>query len=284
MATSFHIPGLPPDVLTHVFGFSITNTMVNVWLSLAIFLIIGIIITRSVKLRPGRAQLMLEMVIEALMGYFDQVTGDREKTKRFFPLVASLFFFILLSNWLGLLPGTGSITVHGHPLLRPANTDLNLTVAMALSSVIISHVFGFFSVGVFTHLGKFIQIKGIIKSIPKGPIAIFTALVEFGVGLLEIIGEIAKIFSLSLRLFGNIFAGEVLITVISSLVGVLVPAPFMMLEILVGLIQASVFAMLTLVYLSVASSEPHGSDHDEHAEGDMHPDHIGEDHPEPVKP
>ncbi len=263
MAAQFHIPNLPPDVLATIGGFAITNTMVNVWVALVIFLGLGIWVKRSVKLRPGKFQLVLETVIETLRGYFDQVTGDREKTNRFFPLVASLFFFILLSNWLGLLPGTGSITVHGHPLLRPANTDLNLTVAMALTSVIVSHIMAFISVGVFTHLGKFIQIVGIFKSIPKGPIAFFTAIVEFGVGLLEIIGEIAKIFSLSLRLFGNIFAGEVLITVISALVGVLVPAPFMLLEILVGVIQASVFAMLTLVYLTVASSAPHGGDHDE---------------------
>jgi F-type H+-transporting ATPase subunit a len=280
MATTFHIPGLPPDVLTTIGGIQITNTMVNVWIAIIVLLAAGIWVKTAVKIRPGRIQLVLEMIIDTLRGYFDQVTGDREKTNRFFPLVASLFFFILLSNWLGLLPGTGSITFHGHPLLRPANTDLNLTVAMALTSVIISHVFAFVSVGVFTHLGKFIQIKGIIKSIPKGPIAIFTALIEFFVGILEIIGEIAKIFSLSLRLFGNIFAGEVLITVISSLVGVLVPAPFMLLEILVGLIQASVFAMLTLVYLTVASSAPHGADHDEHeGEGEHEAAHHAEKQP-----
>ena len=129
---------------------------------------------------------------------------------------------------------------------------------MALVSVISSHVFGFITVGVFTHLGKFVQIGGIIKSFRKGPIAIFTAIIEFFVGILEIISEIAKILSLSLRLFGNIFAGEVLITVIGSLVAVFIPAPFMLLEILVGLIQASVFAMLTLVYLTVATAVPHG--------------------------
>ena len=113
----------------------------------------------------------------------------------------------------------------------------------------------------FAHIGKFIQIKGIIKSLTKGPIAIFTAIVEFGVGILEIISEIAKVVSLSLRLFGNIFAGEVLITVIATLVAFAVPTPFMMLELLVGLIQASVFAMLTLVYLTVAVQEPHGTEH-----------------------
>jgi F-type H+-transporting ATPase subunit a len=148
-------------------------------------------------------------------------------------------------------------------LLRPANTDLNLTLAMSLVAVLSSHIFAFFSIGFFTQIGKFIQIKNIIKSIPKGPIAIFTALIEFMVGIIEIASEVAKVLSLSLRLFGNIFAGEVLITVISALIAAVVPTPFMLLELLVGLIQASVFAMLTIVYLTVAGSAPHGEEHHE---------------------
>ena len=145
-------------------------------------------------------------------------------------------------------------------LLRPANTDLNLTVAMALTSVIASHLFGLFTVGIFTHLNKFIQIGTFIKSLRKGPIAIFTAVIEVGVGFIEIISEMAKVVSLSLRLFGNIFAGEVLITVMSSLVAILVPTPFMLLELLVGLIQAAVFTMLTLVYLTVMTTAPHAEE------------------------
>jgi F-type H+-transporting ATPase subunit a len=172
-------------------------------------------------------------------------------------VVGTVFFFILVSNWMGLLPGTGSIVFGHDPVLRPANTDLNLTLAMALFSVISSHVLAISSIGFFTHVGKFIQIGGIVKSLKHGPIAIFTALVQFMIGILEIIAEFAKVMSLTLRLFGNIFAGEVLISVISGLVAAVVPTPFMFLEILVGLIQASVFAMLTVVYLTVAGDAPH---------------------------
>lgn len=253
-----HIPSLAPEPIAHIGSFLITNTMVNTWIALAIFLILGIIISRKVKLRPGKLQNGIEYFLDSLFGYFDQVTGDRKKTLRFLPIVGSIFFFILLSNWLGLLPGTGTITIGHAPLLRPANTDLNLTLSMALAAVFSSHVFGFISVGVFTHLNKFIQIGTLVKSIRKGPIAIFTALIEMMVGVIEIASEISKVFSLSLRLFGNIFAGEVLISVIGSIMMLLVPAPFMFLEILVGLIQAAVFSMLTLVYLTVASAQPHG--------------------------
>ncbi|HOX60646.1 MAG TPA: F0F1 ATP synthase subunit A [Candidatus Magasanikbacteria bacterium] len=255
-----HIPTLAPEVVFHVSKYAVTNTMINVWIAIVILLIFGLIIRRSVRLKPTRLQNVCEYFLELILGYFDQVTGERKKTLRFLPIVGSIFFFILLSNWLGLLPGTGSLT-YGHTmLLRPANTDLNLTLAMALVSVFASHVFAFFSIGVFTHLNKFVQIGSLVKSVRKGPVAILTAVVEFAVGLIEIVSEAAKVVSLALRLFGNIFAGEVLISVISALVAALVPTPFMLLELLVGLIQASVFAMLTLVYLTTASSVPHGSE------------------------
>ncbi len=256
-----HIPTIAPDTLGHVGQFAITNTMVNAWIAIVIFLLIGLFLRRHITMRPGKFQNAIEYFLEILIGYFDQVTGDRKKTMRFLPIVGSVFFFILISNWLGLIPGTGSITWGGKMLLRPANTDLNLTVAMALTSVLVSHLFGLITVGVFTHINKFIQIGTFVKSISKGPMAIFTAFIELFVGILEIISEMAKVLSLSLRLFGNIFAGEVLMTVMISLVGILVPTPFMMLELLVGLIQAAVFTMLTLVYLTVMTSAPHGEEH-----------------------
>ena len=255
-----HIPTLAPDVLFRVGTWPVTNTMINAWLAIAIFFILGLYLRRRWSVKPGKVQNFIEYFVEILFGYFDQVTGDRKRTLRFLPLVGSVFFFILLSNWLGLLPGTGSITFGHTFLLRSANTDLNLTVAMALTAVIASHLFGLFTVGIFTHLNKFIQLGTLVKSFRHGPMAVFTAVIELGVGFLEIISEMAKVVSLSLRLFGNIFAGEVLMTVMSSLISILVPTPFMMLELLVGLIQAGVFAMLTLVYMTVLTEKPHGEE------------------------
>jgi F-type H+-transporting ATPase subunit a len=260
-----HIPGLAPDVLFTIGPVPVTNTVMNVWLALLIFLGIGLMIKRKIALRPTKFQNGFEYILELLFPYFDQVTEDRKKTIRFLPIVGTIFFFILVSNWLSLLPGTGSISLGETSVFRPANTDLNLTLAMALVSVFASHVFAFVSIGVFTQFGKFIQIVNVIKSIPKGPVAIFQAIVEFAVGIIEIVSEIAKVLSLSLRLFGNIFAGEILISVMMGLVSAVVPGPFMLLELLVGLIQASVFAMLTLVYLSVNSQLPHRELEEAHA-------------------
>lgn len=253
-----HIPTMAPETLFHIGKLPITNTVINTWLAIVVFFALGLFLRKRIHLKPSKMQNFMEFFLEKLMAYFDQVTGDRKKTLRFLPIVGSVFFFILLSNWLGLMPGTGSIKMGETMLFRPANTDLNLTLAMAAVAVVSSHVFGLITVGVFTHLNKFIQIGTFIKSLNKGPVAIFTAVIELAVGLIEIVSEFAKVLSLSLRLFGNIFAGEVLISVISSLVAIAVPAPFMMLELLVGLIQAAVFTMLTLVYLTVATAQPHG--------------------------
>jgi F-type H+-transporting ATPase subunit a len=198
-----------------------------------------------------------------MLSYIDQVTHNRKKSLQFLPIVGGIFLFILFSNWLGLLPGTGSVgrylAVHGEkelvPLLRSANSDLNLTLAMAVFAVIGSHIIGVMTIGFFRYANKFIKLGDIVKSFSKGSISIMVALIEFGVGLIEIISEVAKIISLSLRLFGNIFAGEVLLTVLAGLIAYFVPLPFMLLELIVGLIQALVFSMLTLVYLTMATAE-----------------------------
>lgn len=272
---------LPPaaaEPLFHVGSLPITNAMVNGWIAVVFFVGVAFIASRRKGLVPKGIHNFFEAVVEFLLTEIEKVTGDFKKAKQFLPIVGTIFLFILFSNWLGLLPGTGSIGVwgihEGHtaliPLLRPAASDLNLTLAIALFAVIGSHIFGLMSIGPMSHISKFFNVRGIFRAFKKGPVAVVVAIIEFGVGLIEIVSEIAKVVSLSLRLFGNIFAGEVLLTVMLGLVAYFVPVPFMFLEILVGLIQATVFAMLTLAYLTVATDD-HGHD-EEHEEA----------HPEPV--
>jgi F-type H+-transporting ATPase subunit a len=260
---------LQAEAIAHIGSFPITNAYVNSSILMLAVVAFAFIFRKKIAEVPGRLQSSVEAIIEALFGFFDQVTNDRAKSKKFFPLVAGLFFFILGSNWLGLLPGTGSIGinefVHGKlelvPILRSANSDLNLTLAMALVSVIASHVLGIATIGFFTHVNRFIQLGTFWKALKTlNPMKILIAAIELVVGIIEIFSEIAKVLSLSLRLFGNIFAGEVLMTVISSLIAYIAPLPFMALELLVGIVQASVFAMLTLVYLTIQTSAPHGDD------------------------
>lgn len=256
-------------------SFSITNAQINATILSVLMIVFAFFFRKRIKEVPGRLQTAIEALVETLFEYFDQVTGSRERSKRFFPLIATLFLFILFSNWMGLLPGTGSIGMwqmhQGEliliPLLRPANSDLNLTLAMALTSVISSHVFGMVTVGFFVHWNRFFQFGTIWKAVKTlKPMNIIVSLVEFVVGLIEFISEIAKVLSLSLRLFGNIFAGEVLITVLASIFAFVMPLPFMGLELIVGIVQASVFAMLSLVYLSILTDKPHGDEEHEEPE------------------
>jgi len=259
----FAIPPLVAESVFHIGSFPITNAYINSCLAVIVFFIIGLVLKNKTALIPVGIQNAAEGVLEFILGYIDGVTKDRQKSLKFLPIVGGLFLFILFSNWVGLVPGTGSIgrylLVDGHrelvPLFRPANTDLNMTLAMAVFAVIASHILGIVAIGFWKYGNKFIKIGDLVKSFRKGGINIMVAVIEFAVGLIEIFSEVAKMVSLSLRLFGNVFAGEVLLTVLASLIAFLVPLPFMFLELLVGFIQAVVFSMLTLVYLTVATAE-----------------------------
>lgn len=276
------IPPIAAEVMITIASFQVTNAFINSTITMLAFVIFAIVLNRNIKRIPGKLQNAFEAFLEFMIGFFNQVTGSREKSIRFLPIVGTLFLFILSSNWFGLFPGTGSIGiwqfVHGKvelvPILRPATSDLNLTLAMALISVIGSHLIGMFTLGFFVHWNKFIQLGGIWKALKTfNPIKMLIAVIDFFVGLIELFSEVAKVVSLSLRLFGNIFAGEVLLTVISSIVSVAIPLPFMFLELIVGVIQAAVFSLLTLVYLSMASTAPHGA-HEEKHEQSPQPAHA----------
>lgn len=264
------IPPAAAEPLWHLGSLPLTNAMINGWIAVVFFVCVAFVLRRALQEKPKGLQNLAEALVEFFLDQIEKVTGDKERARKFLPLIGTIFLFILFSNWLGLLPGTGSIgiweMIHGEkelvPLLRPAASDLNLTLAIAIFAVFASHVFGILSVGPFHHVSKFVNIAGIIKALKKGPMAIIVACIEFGVGFIEIISEIAKVLSLSLRLFGNIFAGEVLMTVMLGLFSLFLPIPFIFLEVLVGAIQATVFAMLTLAYLTVATT-PHAQE--EHA-------------------
>ncbi len=260
---------LAAEPIAHFAGLTITNSMINAWI-VTIFLVLVAAWIRF-KSKPG-APTGLQNIMEAIVEFFlktaDNVTHDRARSKKFLPLVLTLFLFILLNNWLGQLPGTGSIGfwkgTEFVPLLRPATSDLNLTLALGLFSIVCTHLFGVVTLGVWRHTNKFVQIGPLLKSFTQGPTGLLTGVIQFGVGLIEMVGELARVVSLSLRLFGNIFAGEVLMTVMISLAAYIVPLPFQALELLVGLIQATVFSMLVLVFLTLATEPPHG-EHTEHA-------------------
>jgi len=254
----------------HIGSFTVTNSLLNSWLAVFLIAIIAVLIGRSIRRVPRGLQNFAEFVVEGALKLADSVTNDRQKTLKIFPVVFSVFLFILVNNWLGLIPGVGSIgfieSADGHsvfvPLFRGATADLNTTLALALFTVVASNIFGIVSVGAWNYFNKFVNLKAlgqIPSKITKEPTIALVSPITFFVGLIEIIGEIAKVASLSFRLFGNIFAGEVLLTSIAVIFAFGLPIPFMFLEIIVGIVQALIFAILTLVYFTIAA-ESHGSE------------------------
>lgn len=235
------------------YSFPITNTFFMMLVIMAFLLVVGTLIARTATLIPSRKQSAFETIVEFLLGIVEGSAGKR-LGRQLFPLIGGLFIFILFSNYLGLLPGVGSVGIgHGHeiiPFLRPPTSDLNMTLAM---SIISYFVFQFAGIKAHGFVGR-------IKHMANPPM-LFP---------LELISESARVVSLSFRLFGNVFAGEVLLTIMYAianvakftLIGLLVPVVFLYLEVLIGFIQSLVFALLTMVYVIMAAS----SSHDEHAE------------------
>ncbi|MCX6721443.1 MAG: F0F1 ATP synthase subunit A [Candidatus Staskawiczbacteria bacterium] len=239
---------LKAQQLFNIGSFPITN---GLFLTLVVSLLLitfALIFRAKIKMVPGKLQGAVEMGAEALLGLMDSTLGSMASAEKYFPLIATIFIFILCSNLLGIFPGVGSLEFHGVsgevPLFRSPAADLNFTLAFAIISVIVTNIIGMASVGVFRHLGKFFNFHGPI---------------DFFIGILELISEVAKIISLSFRLFGNVFAGEVLMIIISYLAAYIVPLPFLFLELFVGMIQAFIFATITLVSISL-----HTTIHEEH--------------------
>lgn len=264
-----HENTLYAEPIAHVGSFAITNSLMTSGFGLLIIIVLTILIKKNIKKVPTGIQNAMEMIIEGFLGIFDGVTGSRKKSLQFAPLVLTFFFFILINNWLGIIPGVGSIgQIAEHngeklfiPYLRGGTADLNTTLALATLGVVISHIIGVITIGWWGYLNKFINIKAFLeipKKVIKEPMILLINPIKAFVGLIEIVGEMAKVASLSFRLFGNVFAGEVLLASMSAILAYGVPIPFMFLEVLVGLIQALIFAMLILTYLTInTTAEEH---------------------------
>ena len=237
---------LAAEKLFQIGPIPITNSILTTWVVTFILIVFAFVSTRKIKAVPGSLQNFAEIMVESFQDLVASIAAD--KTKVFLPVVASFFFFILLGNYFGLLPGFGTIGVfrieNGQkifvPLLRSMNSDLNTTLALAIVSLIITHFLAVRYLVIGGYLKRFFSIN---------PIFLF-------VGLLEIISEFTKVLSLSFRLFGNIYAGEVVLaTAATRFYAFLIPLPFYFLELLVGFIQALIFAILTLVFMVILTQK-----------------------------
>ena len=239
---------LAAERLLTVWGIPLTNTLVTQWVVMALLIITAFVVGRHPTLIPGRVQNFFELVFEFILGYMEQILGSRALAVRFFPLIVTIFLFIAASNLFDFLPIVGSVGFYHAgafvPLFRPVNTDLNVTLTLAIIAVMSIEVSGILIVGVGKYAGKFFN---------------FSSVLGFVVGIIEFVSEMSRFISFSFRLFGNIFAGEVLLAVASYFMPYVLPVPLMLFETFVGIVQAGVFAMLTLFFIKLAIVEPHGS-------------------------
>ena len=238
---------LAAETLFNIGPIPITNTLLTTLLTTGILITYAVVTSKKISLAPtGNIQMISEIVVENIFSTIENLS-DRKRATRFFPIVATFFIFILVANYLGLFQGfttMGIYQIHdGHkvlvPLFRSINSDLNVTLALALISVGATHYFAVTTLGVKNYLSRYFSLN---------PVNLF-------VGLLEIIAEITKVVSLSFRLFGNVFAGEVLLVTISGLFAFILPLPFYFLELIVGFVQAAIFMMLTLVFMVILTEK-----------------------------
>jgi F-type H+-transporting ATPase subunit a len=253
-------PHLPAPVLFHVFGLPITNTIIAGWIT-CVFLILGSwLITRRMKIVPGRMQAAFEFVLGWVFDFCVSVAGEKNG-RRFFPVICTIFLFVAFNAWLSLIPGFGSLLWGGHELLRGSNTDVNTPLAIALISFVFVEFYGLKTLGI-KYLKKFVNVGGLFKSIgyvfkgniKKGFIGLFSGVIDAFVGGLEALSELIRIVSFTFRLFGNMTAGEILIMVAAFLLPMAIGWMVYGLELFIGFIQALVFSGLTLAFVSMAVS------------------------------
>src|SRR3990167_797052 len=230
---------LKAENISYLLGIPISNSLITTWLVMIFLILLSMITYSKLTLIPGYLQLVMEMLIGGLHSLFKEILED--EVDKYFPYLITIFIFIIFLNWSGILPGVGTIGIYVEeeefiPFFRAGTADLNMTFALALLTVIYVQYAGISSLGI-KYLSKFFNI---------------TNPLNFVVGILELISEISRVISFAFRLFGNIFAGEVLLTVIGFLVPLLAPIPFLGLELFVGFIQALVFAMLSAVFFTLA--------------------------------
>lgn len=236
---------LSGEIVGHFLGISITNTLVMSWLVMAVLIVFALVMKTRLKMIPGKTQTLIEWLFLYVLEYMEETLEDRRLARKTFPLVLTLFLFILFGNLFGLLPGIGSITVteggHAVALLHPMNTTLNVTLALTIIAFVVIETIGIFTLGFLKYGKKFVNLRS--------PLA-------FLIGIIELFSELARLISFSFRLFGNMFAGKILILVATLFIPVFLPVPLMLFEVFVGVIQAAIFALLTLFFIKLAITDP----------------------------
>lgn len=248
MNSGIHVV-LKAEQIGSFLGLPITNSLLMTWVVMAVLIIFSIVFNSKLKMIPGKLQAAVEWLFEGVLNYMAETLESESLARKFFPLIMTIFLFLCLGNEMAFLPGVGSIGFAQPdgfvPLLRSPSADLNVTLALAFISFFTIEITGIIVLGFFKYAGKYVN---------------FSSPIGFVVGLIEIISNIGRLITFSFRLFGNIFAGEVMILVAGFFLPYLLPVPLMAFEAFMGFIQSVVFAMLTLFFIKLAIMDPHGEE------------------------
>lgn len=254
------IPTIASPILGDVGFLTIATSTITVMFITVLFVVLCVFVAKS-KLIPNKFQHILEIFYEAVLKFITSTVGSKDKAEILTPYVGAIMVYLLVANLLPMFPGVASlyVTIGGEhiPLLRGATTDFNTTFGLALAVIVTMQIVGVREQGVFGYLSHFIQIKQVYKGFKKSIGDGMFSIVGFFVGLIEIVSEFAKILSLSLRLFGNMFAHEVLTVILLGAFSVAVPALWMGMGLLVGVVQSIVFVALVTVYYSMVIKKEH---------------------------
>ncbi len=235
---------MAPEVLFGIGSLPVTNTLLMSWIACVALTTFAFLLRRKIALVPGKLQTTAEIIIGGVHGFVSDTLESRDLANKYFPLLATAFLYILVANWMEFIPGVESIIMregeHAAPLLRSMNSDLNMTLALSVIVFLLIEISGIVTFGFFRYFSRFLN---------------FHSAIGFVVGIIEFISEFIRLVSFSFRLFGNIFAGSVLIMVIIHFAPYVVPVPFMAFELFVGFMQAAIFSMLTLFFLKLAITE-----------------------------
>lgn len=242
---------IQPEFVFSIGNFNIANSTLMIVFITLLFLCLGIFVVRKFTLIPGKFQSGFEMIYESIVGLVQQVTGNRHHAEKIFPVIAAILVYFALANIIAIVPGLTDITYNGVAIFRTPTSDFNTALGVSLAAVIALNIVSFSEYGFLGYLNNYFNIKGIVQGFKKGMMDGFVGIIEFAVGLLDIIGEVAKVISLSFRLFGNVYAGQVLAIIIMGAVAYILPAVWTVMSGFTGLLQGMVFAALVAVYYTL---------------------------------
>ena len=240
------------ETLFSVFSFKVNNSTMLFFLILVIVAIVCFFIIRNFKMVPDGGQVIIEMIYELIEGLIFQITKNKWQTNLILPFIGSLLIFISISNLIGNIPGLTSITFGGKSVFRAPTSDFSTTFSLAVASLLTIQYMSIRDFGILGYIGRFIKVKEVYLGFKQGLASGLLSLVDLFIGFLDIIGECAKIISISLRLFGNIFAGMVLTTVVFGMFAYVLPTFLMAMGLMFAIVQAVVFSALVTVYYSLA--------------------------------